>query len=68
MLKTLMVDDLLDLLNQPPARHSDTRGFRGSDRAHRCDGCGEVKPEVDIWATNHQTGEVLKLCLPCAEQ
>jgi hypothetical protein len=35
--------------------------------AHACDGCEEVKPDVDLWATNSETGEELFLCLACGE-
>ena len=35
--------------------------------AHNCDGCGEVRPDVDVWATNSETGEDLRLCEACAE-
>lgn len=32
-----------------------------------CDGCGEAKPDVDVWAENEETGDVIKLCQVCAD-
>ncbi len=47
------------------------QGFLFSDRASRfdeardCDGCGQIKPEVDLWAEDSETGEQVWLCLSC---
>lgn len=32
-----------------------------------CDGCGETRPDVDLWAENSETGEELWLCSTCGE-
>jgi hypothetical protein len=35
--------------------------------SHGCDSCGKVKPDVDLWAENRETGEQLWLCEPCGK-
>ena len=35
--------------------------------SHGCDSCGEVKPDVDIFAEDSTTGDVLRLCRSCGE-
>ena len=40
---------------------------QGSGMAHGCGGCGEVKPGVDLWAEDRETGEELWLCESCAD-
>ncbi len=37
------------------------------EMAHDCGGCGEVKPGVDLWAEDQETGEELWLCESCAD-
>ena len=39
----------------------------GCEMAHGCGGCGEVKPGVDLWAEDRETGEELWLCETCGE-
>ena len=36
-------------------------------RDHACDGCGEVNPDVDLWAEDYESGEELWLCVSCGE-
>ena len=40
---------------------------QGSEMAHGCGGCGEVKPGVDLWAEDRETGEELWLCEACVD-
>ncbi len=40
---------------------------QGSEMAHDCGGCGEVKPGVDLWAEDTETGDEIWLCEACAE-
>ena len=40
---------------------------QGCEMAHGCGGCGEVKPGVDLWAEDRETGEELWLCETCAD-
>ena len=40
---------------------------QGSEMAHGCGGCGEVKPDVDLWAEDTETGDELWLCEACAD-
>jgi hypothetical protein len=39
----------------------------GCGTPHGCDGCGEVTPDVDLWAEDSETGEELWLCVACGE-
>lgn len=32
-----------------------------------CDGCGQIKPDVDVWAEHSDTGERVLLCQSCGE-
>lgn len=50
---------------EPGLPHSG-RSFEVS-RSHECDGCGEVKPDVDLWAEDGETGEELWLCEACGD-
>ena len=34
---------------------------------HDCDSCGLATPDVDLWATDRETGEELWLCRACGE-
>jgi hypothetical protein len=44
------------------------RGQTVGDRlAHACNGCWEIRPDVDLWAENSETGEQLWLCEACGE-
>lgn len=55
------VIDLADLDFQPSGRPFDVA------ESHECDGCGEARPDVDLWATDSETGEELWLCRACGE-
>ena len=39
----------------------------GPGKAHGCDGCGEVRQDVDLWAADPETGEEVWLCEECAD-
>jgi hypothetical protein len=39
----------------------------GTRKSRRCDECGEVKPGVDLWAENRETGEELWFCEACGD-
>jgi hypothetical protein len=46
------------------------RGLRRAERlvpeqVHKCDGCGETAPNVDLWAEDSETGEEIWLCMAC---
>jgi hypothetical protein len=46
------------------------QGLRRAERlvpeqSHKCDGCGETTPDVDLWAENSETGEQIWLCETC---
>lgn len=32
-----------------------------------CHGCGQIKPDVDVWAEHSDTGEQVLLCHACGE-
>ena len=34
---------------------------------HECDDCGQSKPDVDLWAESHDTGEEIWLCIVCGD-
>jgi hypothetical protein len=36
-------------------------------RKQGCGGCGQIKPDVDLWAVDPETGEELWLCEACGE-
>jgi hypothetical protein len=36
-------------------------------RKQGCGGCGQIKPNVDLWAVDPETGEELWLCEACGE-
>jgi hypothetical protein len=61
--------EILDVLQDVLAHAGEPIPDRGRvDRAaetHDCDGCGEITPDVDLWATNHETGEEIWLCEAC---
>ncbi|WP_435018561.1 hypothetical protein TA3x_000538 [Tundrisphaera sp. TA3] len=67
MLKTTLAGDIHDHRPNATAHHPAFRSGREHDRAHRCDGCGEAKPEIDLWAEDDETGEELWLCLACGD-
>jgi hypothetical protein len=39
----------------------------GREKPHECDQCGEITPDVDLWAEDFETGEELWLCKPCGD-
>lgn len=55
------VMDLADVEFQPPGRPFEIA------EAHKCDGCGDTLPDVDLWATNSETGEEVWLCEACGD-
>lgn len=61
-----MITDLLaalmDEIDLPPTIND---GISGSNEARACDGCGEAKPDVDLWAANDVTCESIWLCEAC---
>ena len=56
----LLLMDLDDALAGTPRR---TR----QRTPHRCDGCDDYGPGVDLWATDPETGEGIWLCPRCEE-
>lgn len=59
-----LLDDVMILADQKVT----TSGMRMSgEEIHDCDGCGEVKPDVDLWAEDSETGEGLWLCQACGD-
>ncbi len=38
------------------------------ENVHKCDQCGLVKIDVDLWAVNDETGEEIRLCLTCGDR
>ena len=59
-----LLDDLMaqaDLGFTPPVRSS------GFVEALVCHGCGQITPEVDVWAEHSDTGEQILLCEACGE-
>ena len=64
---TLMTDLHDDLVARPDqlfvASERPFEVVEGRD----CDGCGQFKPEVDLWAEDSETGEELWLCEACGE-
>ena len=61
--------DLLDEVMAQAALRFSTPG-RSSRvvEAHDCGGCGERKPDVDLWAEDPETGEELWICLSCGSE
>ncbi len=59
-----LLADLVDGTDLPPSYADETRR---SNEARSCDGCFEVKPDVDLWAANDHTGDELWLCEACVE-
>jgi len=59
-----LLDDVMTLADEKPM----TSGMRTwGEEIHECDGCGEVKPDVDLWAEDSETGQELGLCQTCGE-
>lgn len=58
------VDHLFASIEDEAAR----KPVRATDTRHDCDGCGEVTPDVDLWAEDDETGEELWLCLACGDR
>lgn len=57
-----LLDDVMILADQKVT----TSGMRTwGEEIHDCDGCGEVPPDVDLWAEDTATGEQLWLCEAC---
>lgn len=51
---------------RPQANQGSQRAERlVPEQPHKCDGCGEIAPEVDLWAENSETGEQIWLCMTC---
>ena len=49
------------------ASQSELASGIGPKTPHACDDCGQVKPDVDLWAESHDTGEELWLCEACGD-
>lgn len=65
---TIDLEGGLPVLLEDEAAPDLCRALRGgSGIPHGCDGCGEVTPDVDLWAENHETGEEIWLCMACGE-
>ena len=62
-----MMDLLADLMNGTDLWHEASESVYEGRAAHECDCCGEAKDDVDLWATDTETGEELWLCLACGE-
>ncbi len=59
-----LLDDVMDqaeLWFTPPVRSS------GFEEPLVCHGCGQIKPDVDVWAEHSGTGEQVLLCQACGE-
>jgi hypothetical protein len=62
---------VIDLLDELMAQAD--LSFKLSDRCvgfvepRACDGCGQIKPDVDVWAEHSDTGEQVLLCRSCGE-
>lgn len=56
-----LLDDLTALrsISSNPAKYFVKR--------RECAGCAEIKPDVDLWAEDSETGEQLWLCEACGE-
>ncbi len=59
-----LLDDLTDLTSSRPLFLQSSHNFVN---ARECDGCGEIRPDVDLFAEDCQTSEQLWLCLACGE-
>ena len=59
-----LLDDVMILADEKQM----TSGMRTcGEEIHVCDGCGEAKPDVDLWAEDTATGEQLRLCEACGD-
>ena len=61
---TQMLDDLTDLTSLRSYSSASTVYFV---TLRKCDACGEIKDDVDLWATDSDTGEEIWLRLACGE-
>jgi len=64
---TETIDLLDDAMVQAARRSLPSERDYGVVEAHDCHGCGEFKPDVDLWAEDYETGEQLWLCEACAD-
>lgn len=62
-----MTDLLDELMAQADAKFPDSGRPSMGFEAHHCDGCGEVKDDVDLWAEDSETGEEVWLCISCGD-
>lgn len=60
--------DLLEEVLDTDDQKLTTSGIRAqSEEIHACDGCRVARPDVDLWATDTETGDEVWFCLPCGE-
>ena len=64
---THLIDLLDDVMAQTMEKRIASDRPVGSAEAPGCNGCGEAKPDVDLFAENTETGEELWLCLACGD-
>lgn len=59
-----LLDDPTDLTSLRPLFSESIHYFVN---ARECDSCGEIKPDVDLFAEDSETGEQIWLCMICGE-
>jgi hypothetical protein len=59
--------ELLDLIAPFDSKFLPAVRSSQVSQKHECDGCGQVKTDVDIWAEDFETGEAVWLCLACGD-
>ena len=64
---TLMTDLLDEVMDRADPESLTSGGPIEVVEGHDCHGCGVVKPDVDLWAEDSETGEELWLCEACGE-
>lgn len=67
MLQSILTDETHDLNRPAPARPSLSWTQDENDATHTCDGCGETRVGVDLWAEDEETGDELWFCLACGD-
>lgn len=64
---TVMIDLLAEVMDRTDLEFLPSGRSHEVAESHDCDGCGVAAPDVDLWATDSETGEELWLCRACGE-
>jgi hypothetical protein len=64
---TVMIDLLAEVMDRADLEFPPSGRCHGVAERHDCDGCGVATPDVNLFATDSETGEELWLCQACGD-